>query len=1112
MKKLLILGLAMFLGAGCVGTPEPWKPDATADVLADSRARNMDGKGDVGKVEMVKPDNVEDVPADVKVVDAIDDVACNPKCGDSQKCILGTCHQNYCAFGLEDFGCCAGPVWFWCSEDSVLQRYDCSDNNTPLDTCGWDKEEYKCGGKGEDPTGVLPLACCVPDCTDKECDSDGCWGNCGECEAWEECNAGKCNCVTDSVLCNGTCCPVGQVCADDTCCLADCEGKSCGDDLCGESCGTCTSCGEECIENTCSFTACEGKECGSDNCGGLCGMCDEEGYEICTGGECLCLHLECVDSCCDKNEVCFDALCCQLACDGKDCGDDGCGGECGECVGLCQDGTCCLPECDAKVCGGDGCGGECGPDCNDGLDCTSDVCTDGTCKFEIDTGCLIDDGCFVDESNKPDSVCWWCAPNNSAADWTQKSDGVACGNNATCQVGECMCIEQVCGEICCDAEAVCLDDACCQPQCQGKTCGDDGCGGSCGECGESSFCYQGECHGFVNLPDTGQQICYDDDSEISCPEPGEPFFGQDGNYLKNSQAFEDNGNGTVTDLVTGLVWGKCVAGHKSASCTDEAVLLPLPDAMEYCAQNGDALPGEGWRLPTRIELLSIVHFDSLHCKDGQFFPATGGVLREWTSTDHIQGYAYVISNATCASGTLEKTEADNFRCVRGSDLDVGLFLDQEDGTVVDLTTGMMWQQGDDEQERSWEEALSFCEALVLAEHEDWRVPTAKEIATLVDNLGFNFSINEDVFLGTPGHFWSATTFIGAEHKHEAYALHSNGALGYFGDEKVLLQRIRCVRSDCTPECEGKECGHDNCGGVCGDCQEGGVCVDGACCSPQCGGKECGDDGCGGSCGQCGGGVCLDGACCQPNCLGKVCGDDGCGGTCWTCGAGYTCTDEVCSPEDSLQGHWKLDEFLTDESGLSAVADSSSHDHDASIFNAKSVLGKDSNALHFDGNGDYGEVTPKEYFYFTKFASLSVSFWMQAGPDITGEQALVCRYDEDEPTAGFIVDLYQSNIRGRVLTENGVCNADGLTAPCEAGSWHHVAMTFGDSFLKLYIDGSEAGSQSCTGNIMEPSGNVDLHFACQNGAVHLFEGTLDDIRLFNRVLAPDEVAADAGLYD
>ncbi|MBW2702771.1 MAG: hypothetical protein JRF33_18270 [Deltaproteobacteria bacterium] len=81
------------------------------------------------------------------------------------------------------------------------------------------------------------------------------------------------------------------------------------------------------------------------------------------------------------------------------------------------------------------------------------------------------------------------------------------------------------------------------------------------------------------------------------------------------------------------------------------------------------------------------------------------------------------------------------------------------------------------------------------------------------------------------------------------------------------------------------------------------CVDGTCvidCTPDCDGKDCGDDGCGGSCGTCPGALdkCIEGACvCQLDCTGKDCGDDGCGGSCGTCGLEntYCGSEQLCLP-------------------------------------------------------------------------------------------------------------------------------------------------------------------------------------------------------------------------
>ncbi len=97
---------------------------------------------------------------------------------------------------------------------------------------------------------------------------------------------------------------------------------------------------------------CEGKGCGPDGCGGDCGKC---------GGL----------------QVCLDGVCCSPACEDRDCGPDGCGGSCGHCEAeaVCLDGLCCEAACDGRDCGPDGCGGSCGQ-CGPGQFCMTGVCSD----------------------------------------------------------------------------------------------------------------------------------------------------------------------------------------------------------------------------------------------------------------------------------------------------------------------------------------------------------------------------------------------------------------------------------------------------------------------------------------------------------------------------------------------------------------------------------------------------------------------------------------------------------------------------------------------------------------------------------------------------------------
>ena len=60
--------------------------------------------------------------------------------------------------------------------------------------------------------------------------------------------------------------------------------------------------------------------------------------------------------------------------------------------------------------------------------------------------------------------------------------------------------------------------------------------------------------GSYPIVDTGQTTCYDDSGVITCPAEGEAFYGQDAQFTGNPPSYTDNGDGTVTDNVTGLIW------------------------------------------------------------------------------------------------------------------------------------------------------------------------------------------------------------------------------------------------------------------------------------------------------------------------------------------------------------------------------------------------------------------------------------------------------------------------------------------------------------------------------------------------------------------------------
>lgn len=75
----------------------------------------------------------------------------------------------------------------------------------------------------------------------------------------------------------------------------------------------------------------------------------------------------------------------------------------------------------------------------------------------------------------------------------------------------------------------------------------------------------------------------------------------------------------------------------------------------------------------------------------------------------------------------------DYKLVRGNpQYGENRFVDNGDGTVSDLATGLMWQQNDDGQRYDWPQALQYADTLTLAGHTDWYLPNAKELQSLVD--------------------------------------------------------------------------------------------------------------------------------------------------------------------------------------------------------------------------------------------------------------------------------------------------------------------------------------------------------------------------------------------
>lgn len=101
------------------------------------------------------------------------------------------------------------------------------------------------------------------------------------------------------------------------------------------------------------------------------------------------------------------------------------------------------------------------------------------------------------------------------------------------------------------------------------------------------------------IVDTNQSKTYDNSREIRSSMEGEAFYGQDAQHTGNPPRYLDNEDGTVTDLVTGLMW-------------QQAVSAKVLDAEAVAGAETFNLAGyTDWRLPSIKGLYLLIDFSGL---------------------------------------------------------------------------------------------------------------------------------------------------------------------------------------------------------------------------------------------------------------------------------------------------------------------------------------------------------------------------------------------------------------------------------------------------------------------------------------------------------------------
>jgi len=208
-------------------------------------------------------------------------------------------------------------------------------------------------------------------------------------------------------------------------------------------------------------------------------------------------------------------------------------------------------------------------------------------------------------------------------------------------------------------------------------------------------------------------------------------------------------------------------------------------------------------------------------------------------------------------------------------------------------------------------------------------------------------------------------------------------------------------------------------------------------------------------------------------------------------------------DPNLVGWWKMN---YEGPGAETIAvDYSGHEHHGTFIgdDAGYVPGVFDEAAGLGGNGNY--INVDGYRGILGSHAISITAWIKTAKTNTSH---IMSWGTGTLNHRFIFRINNNRLR----LENGDTNIQGDTGPITDDEWHHVAAVIGEGVtiaeVKLYLDGQDdtRANTDADPNVFDIVANLDVAIGRRStNGDRYFNGLLDEVRLYNRVLSPAEVA-------
>ena len=249
-----------------------------------------------------------------------------------------------------------------------------------------------------------------------------------------------------------------------------------------------------------------------------------------------------------------------------------------------------------------------------------------------------------------------------------------------------------------------------------------------------------------------------------------------------SGRFTNNGSGTISDKLTGLTWSK------------NTIIISSPKNFTLSLTYADELvlgSADDWRIPNSTEFSSLFSYEETGLTSylSSFFDNINATDTWWTSSNNLTT-VQVYNLKSCISSSSGISNSNNLWAVRGESEFLpqtgqtqshftnddahymkGVawpelrFCDNNDGTITDNMTSLMWFREVLDDVEAWSDAIDHVETKINSgvennhNYKDWFIPNIRELQTLLNFRDSNSMawLDENGFYLRTGFFWSSTT-------------------------------------------------------------------------------------------------------------------------------------------------------------------------------------------------------------------------------------------------------------------------------------------------------------------------------------------------------------------